>query len=310
MKVPEPVMDALSVVAVFLHAGLIVLKWPLFLWGCVLFWSGVGVVTALDFARRRGGTHPHVEIYAELAARYRGVYATDSWRGPLEVAFHHGGARVLVYVASTGDGRWKYYTHVRFQLYGGRPPVRCEVYPDRMGPRARKLRGMQDIEIGSPEFDERYVIQGDDDAELRRLLSPAAQEQIERLRRLRDDDDVYVSFNKVSLVVRKPSLISDYTTLLRFTQLAIGLYDLTILSSMEGIDVVADAPPPKVEEAICQVCGEPIGTDVVFCRRCKTPHHRECWEYYGACSTYGCLEERCLPPESRRAKRVQRQMQR
>lgn len=29
-------------------------------------------------------------------------------------------------------------------------------------------------------------------------------------------------------------------------------------------------------------------TDVVQCRKCKTPHHRTCWEYMGKCSTYAC----------------------
>jgi hypothetical protein len=36
------------------------------------------------------------------------------------------------------------------------------------------------------------------------------------------------------------------------------------------------------------VCCEQLSQDVVFCVRCKTPHHRDCWEYSGGCSTYGC----------------------
>jgi hypothetical protein len=27
---------------------------------------------------------------------------------------------------------------------------------------------------------------------------------------------------------------------------------------------------------------------VVVCRRCRTPHHLECWRYVGRCTTYGC----------------------
>ena len=45
-----------------------------------------------------------------------------------------------------------------------------------------------------------------------------------------------------------------------------------------------DAGPPT-----CKVCGEPIdGGAVVLCSSCNTPHHRDCWEYVGACSIYGC----------------------
>jgi hypothetical protein len=42
----------------------------------------------------------------------------------------------------------------------------------------------------------------------------------------------------------------------------------------------------------CQVCGEAMETRVVFCAKCRTPHHEECWSYVGQCSTYGCREIR------------------
>ncbi len=49
-----------------------------------------------------------------------------------------------------------------------------------------------------------------------------------------------------------------------------------------------------VANTACQICGEPIKDDIVLCRSCKTPHHQECWVYYGKCSTYGCGETRYL----------------
>ena len=27
---------------------------------------------------------------------------------------------------------------------------------------------------------------------------------------------------------------------------------------------------------------------VIVCSVCNTPHHRDCWEYVGGCSIYGC----------------------
>ena len=40
---------------------------------------------------------------------------------------------------------------------------------------------------------------------------------------------------------------------------------------------------------MCKVCGEPIDeSEIVVCASCNTPHHRDCWEYIGACSIYGC----------------------
>jgi hypothetical protein len=42
----------------------------------------------------------------------------------------------------------------------------------------------------------------------------------------------------------------------------------------------------------CQVCGEQMDRRVVYCGKCRTPHHEECWSYIGQCSTYGCREIR------------------
>jgi hypothetical protein len=38
----------------------------------------------------------------------------------------------------------------------------------------------------------------------------------------------------------------------------------------------------------CQICGAALGGVLVRCSRCSTPHHADCWEYTGVCSTYGC----------------------
>ena len=59
----------------------------------------------------------------------------------------------------------------------------------------------------------------------------------------------------------------------------------------QGIAIV-DQPDAWEEDAgppICKVCGEPITAGaVIVCAACNTPHHRDCWEYVGACSIYGC----------------------
>ena len=43
---------------------------------------------------------------------------------------------------------------------------------------------------------------------------------------------------------------------------------------------------------VCQVCHEKMDSRVVYCGKCRTPHHEECWSYMGMCSTYGCREIR------------------
>jgi len=46
--------------------------------------------------------------------------------------------------------------------------------------------------------------------------------------------------------------------------------------------------PDDGSSEICLVCGEPLGSPVVVCSRCDTPHHRECWDYNEGCAVYGC----------------------
>jgi hypothetical protein len=42
----------------------------------------------------------------------------------------------------------------------------------------------------------------------------------------------------------------------------------------------------------CQICGADLEGRLVRCLRCSTPHHADCWEYTGVCSTYGCGEKK------------------
>jgi hypothetical protein len=55
-----------------------------------------------------------------------------------------------------------------------------------------------------------------------------------------------------------------------------------------------EAAPLRVDAAAgdCQVCGEKMEGRVVYCAKCRTPHHEECWSYVSTCSTYGCREIR------------------
>jgi len=47
----------------------------------------------------------------------------------------------------------------------------------------------------------------------------------------------------------------------------------------------------------CGVCHQDLAEagEAVACRACGTPAHRDCWEYLGICSLYGCGETRAAP---------------
>jgi hypothetical protein len=82
------------------------------------------------------------------------------------------------------------------------------------------------------------------------------------------------------------------------------LFEAALRTRSTGIEFVGevaiDAKEPDAEESKCQVCGEPLAKDLVYCGGCRTPHHRECWEYFGGCSTYACGEKKYVTKVKRR----------
>ena len=48
----------------------------------------------------------------------------------------------------------------------------------------------------------------------------------------------------------------------------------------------------ETHPAACQVCRTDPAAQTVSCPKCRGIHHRECWDYSGGCSTYGCREKR------------------
>jgi hypothetical protein len=70
-----------------------------------------------------------------------------------------------------------------------------------------------------------------------------------------------------------------------------------MLTRASGIEFMAEDVVQPLGEVICKVCGDNIVSEMVFCRRCKTPHHADCWHFTGACSVYGCGETQYLVPQ-------------
>jgi hypothetical protein len=49
-----------------------------------------------------------------------------------------------------------------------------------------------------------------------------------------------------------------------------------------------------VADSSCPVCGTTLAGLTVRCESCRTPHHGECWDYMGRCSTYACKGRRSV----------------
>ena len=235
--------------------------------------------------------------FRRIATRYRGRLRPGGLFHRPAVMFRHEGVDALLDTYSTGGKNKTEYTQLKFRWpdFG----FRCEVYPETFAMRIGKLIGVRDIEIGQKSFDERYIISGNSTRTVRELLTPTTRICIDQLRALTGNDDIYVGMNGGWLLIKKRSLLRDPATLSRFVKMGIALYDAARAGDLTGVEFV-ESEASQAPESVCQVCGEPVAAAVaVRCRSCHTPHHAECWDYFGSCSTYGCGERHYVGPRRR-----------
>ena len=237
------------------------------------------------------------EVYLRVAHAYDGQCVTGGiFRRPA-VRFTRHGVSVLLDIYSTGGEHATYYTQLHLG-YAERE-LRMEVFPESLVRSLGKLLGTQDIIIGSPQFDRDYIIRGNDERRIATLLTEPVQVRIDALRVFLWNNDIYVGAKAGTLLIKKREFIREFSTLNSFVTLGLELYDEMTGVGAEGIDFVAGEESsfsPDSSDTACQICGEAMKSDRVYCRSCKTPHHQDCWAYYGKCSTYGCGESRYKTP--------------
>ncbi len=248
----------------------------------------------------------HVQALKRIANRYRGrLEAGTLFFSPGQIRLRFQGYPALVKYVSYGSQN----AHTHFSITWPDPSFRLEVYPQDAFSGFRRLWGMEDIEIGSPQFDAAYYISGNSRRAVRDLLSAEVQAVTWKLakvgaRPLRDPSDIQVQFLGGVLTITKPICLTSYEDLEQFITLSAELFQAALATRSTGIEFVGDgsidAQEPDAVESQCQVCGEPLAKDLVYCGGCRTPHHRECWDYFGGCSTYACGHKQYVTKVKRR----------
>jgi len=235
--------------------------------------------------------------YLQVARQFSGRFIPGGFFGHPTVRFRYGDTfAVLTEASSRGPhaGRCTQlqinWSDTRFRV-----EIACHLhteYPTASGtPRS--------IETGDPEFDRRLVIRGPDEAAVRRFLSDGVRWQIVRLLELSGEEHLYISIHGGHLCVQKPRPIRSFAALKLFIERSLELYNQAMITQAVGIEFIENGEVVALEHVICKVCGEEIeGHEMVYCQRCKTPHHGECWQYAGACSVYGCLETTYRRPQA------------
>jgi len=232
------------------------------------------------------------QTYQNLARRFSGTCTAAGWFSRPSIRFRYGATHALI--TTSGKRRGQEYTQALISWPDH--DTYAEIFPAAMSPFETSFDVPAEQRMGNQEFSSRYIVRTADRAAVGKFLSEGVQWQIDKIRALLNDDDIHVTLNRGRLQVRKHAAIRRFDQLEEFVSLCLELYDQGMLTRSAGIDFVEDSSQ-IINEAVCQICSENITTDMVFCRRCKTPHHAECWQYFGGCAVYACGEKRCVAPK-------------
>lgn len=253
----------------------------------------IGVAIAVQASQRNAMNN----VYRLFAQRVGGTLTEGSlWTFPT-VTFAHDGASALLDVYATGGKNSTLYTQLTFTFYHN-SSFRCEISPEGFFQEIGKFFGMQDIEVGYRTFDDHFIVKSDDIETVRNFLNAAVQQELIKLKQLRRNDHIYLSMNSSRLLIKKLSLLNRLEDLIAFYESSGRVCDevMTLLgaSGAGAIQILDVSFDGAVETPVCQVCGDEVTSNKVVCRRCRTPHHRDCWEYNGGCSVYACKERRYI----------------
>jgi hypothetical protein len=263
---------------------------------------GVVVVVAYLFIRLTAKvgawmTGARYRAYRRLAARYNGRYESRGLSDTPTVSFNHNGSTVRVGLAPTIAGQPNQIPRTRVVArFKTGIPFRMELAPVSRPAPAQPPKGTRPVRIGDPEFDRAFVMQANDQDMARDFLAPTVRAALANLQKGVHTGGMLISVNPERLLLQIDRNLGQSTEALNWAvQKALVLHD-GLLEGVtrrvnQGIAIVEEMSKPDDEEGppICKVCGEPIDMGaVIVCAACNTPHHRDCWEYVGACSIYGC----------------------
>ena len=121
-------------------------------------------------------------------------------------------------------------------------------------------------------------------ATIRDFLSPPVRQLVEDLRSESGVETIEISGGDFQVI--SGGSVDSEEKLVRFGSLSLRL-------AQHAWVFCEQAPGVQFEEGSrftgeCQVCGAALEGELLICEKCRTPHHRDCWEYTGMCSIYGC----------------------
>jgi RING finger family protein len=234
------------------------------------------------------------EAFSHVARQFHGAYTAGGWFSEPSVRLMYGLAQARLSCYSLGrSGK----TVVQLVIEQKEVRCRCEMIsrPSTVT-LVPSLTGLTEVELDWGRQFARWQVAAVDYDEARHVMTDAIRLALDRIWLHPLPRDTAVSLLPGWIVIRKVWDSPRASDLAQFVELGCSLNDQVQLAAAAGIEFVAGDEAQVIDEALCCVCCERLTSEIVLCVRCKTPHHRECWEYSGGCSTYGCGGRMCFTP--------------
>ena len=253
----------------------------------------VGLVVLIGTVRTSGDRWN--QTLAAAAKRQHGQFVGGGWFGEPTIRFLYGTshARLTCYGLRGTKRRC-----VQLVMEQADVHARCEIMSQpsyvRLAPDS--THGMEQIEFDWAGPKARWRVMAQEGDEARHLFTSAVRMALDRVWLHPLPTETHISLMPGWMIVRKAWDTPRSADIEQFIESACTLHDQLQVASTVGIEFIVGDEPQIIDDALCSICGETMEEALVFCRRCKTPHHRECWEYYGGCSTYACGERMFFVP--------------
>jgi hypothetical protein len=231
-------------------------------------------------------------IWQRVAKRFGGRADRGGWFRRPRIQFRYGESPVVV--ERGRHHRLRHCLDVWFTWPD--PQLTLHVASTARPLPAAATRGLRLLENKHEFFYRYFRVYTNDAARSEKLLRDTLRWEIEQLRQPTDVRDIEVRWHRGAMLVRKRVSHRDPEAVEKLIRRALRIYDQAMLLRAEGIEFLASEEAQIIDRVCCQVCGEEIVTDMVFCRRCQTPHHRDCWQYLGRCAIFACPETEFFVP--------------
>lgn len=247
------------------------------------------VIAIIAIVANRGRKATFDQSIAAVAKKVGGTYEPGRFmvRAHMRYTVHGRSAQLEFFDGSKNSSP---YTRVEVDLRG-RSPGAMRILQEGFGQGFLKMFGAQDIHVGNRDFDALYVVKATPESLAGRIFRADRRDRVcATVRALGNFPNPTIDLTRETLTVQIRDSVIDEPSMMKVVQCANEFLAYVLdLEPDSGITWVEHARGPGGQ---CQVCGTEMKSGVVYCARCRTPHHGECWTYMGSCSTYGCRETR------------------